>query len=79
MSDFKHFWFKSSIGGPSKRIIINMDQVASIRYPMDDEDYFYVDLTDGSTYYFTREEVESLMKGLGNAGNRLFDEDGNRL
>lgn len=56
-----------------------MDQVASIRYPMDDEDYFYVDLTDGSTYYFTREEVESLMKGLGNAGNRLFDEDGNRL
>ena len=79
MSDFKHFWCKFSIGGSSHRIIINMDQVSSIRYPLEDEEHFHVDLTDGSSYYFTRKEVESLMKGLGNAGNRLFDEDGNRL
>ena len=56
-----------------------MDQVSSIRYPTEDEAHFHVDLTDGSSYYFTREEVESLMKGMGNAGHRLFDEDGNRL
>ena len=36
-------------------------------------------VADGSSYYFTREELDSLMRGLGNAGNRLFDEDGNRL
>ena len=56
-----------------------MDHVSAIRYLQDDDNYFMVDMADGSSYYFTREELESLMRGLGNAGNRLFDEDGNRL
>lgn len=79
MSDFKYFWCKKSMGSSPTRIILNMDHVSAIRYLQDDDNYFMVDMADGSSYYFTREELESLMRGLGNADNRLFDEDGNRL
>lgn len=50
-----------------------------IRIVIDVKDNSLCSVADGSSYYFTREELESLMRGLGNAGNRLFDEDGNRL
>ena len=50
-----------------------------IRIVIDVKDNSLCSVADGSSYYFTRKELESLMRGLGNAGNRLFDEDGNRL
>lgn len=78
MSEFQHFWCRFNYNDDANWVVINLDKISSIRYPKDENDFYYVDIDGSITYLFTKKELERLLLAMSRNGHRLYDGDGNQ-